>query len=203
VYGTGAPVRQNVARILQPAGERHAREAGGAAHKVFAPGGGISSGMWQPPQAVTIVAGHGEGATELNAFDRALQDAGVADINFLRVTSIMPPHARIIDLPRYPTGLLLPAVYARIASSRPGDCVAAAIGIGICRERYGIIMEYASHSTAAEADATVRRMAEEGLRMRGMTMDEVVTGVAEHTVERAGCAVAVALFWPAPTGLPR
>jgi len=53
--------------------------------------------MWQSPKAVSLVAGHGEGNTELNAFDRALQDAGVADINFLRVTSIMPPGARIID----------------------------------------------------------------------------------------------------------
>lgn len=158
--------------------------------------------MWQPPKAVSLVAGHGEGATELNAFDRALQDAGVADINFLRVTSIMPPGARVIDLPPYPAGLLLPAVYARIASSRPGDRIAAAIGIGVCRERYGVIMEHAAHTSGPEADEAVRRMVEEGLRIRGLTLDEITTTVAEHTVQRAGCAVAVALFWPTPTGVP-
>lgn len=158
--------------------------------------------MWQPPKAVSVVAGRGEGTTELNAFDRALQDAGVADINFLRVTSIMPPGARVIDLPRYPAGLLLPAVYARIASARPGDRIAAAIGVGLCRERYGVIMEHAARTSGPEADAAVRHMVEEGLRIRGLIVDEIITAVAEHTVQRAGCAVAVALFWPTPTGLP-
>lgn len=157
--------------------------------------------MWQLPKAVTLVAGRGEGATELNAFDRALQDAGVADINFLRVTSIMPPGAQVIDLPRYPAGLLLPAVYARIASSQPGDRIAAAIGIGVCRERYGVIMEHTARASRSEADAAVRRMVEEAFRMRGLVLDEITTAVAEHTVVRAGCAVAVALFWPTPTGL--
>jgi arginine decarboxylase len=159
--------------------------------------------MWQPPKAVSLAAGRGEGATELNAFDQALQDAGVADINFLRVTSIMPPGARIIDLPRYPAGLLLPAVYARIASSRPGDRIAAAIGVGLCRDRHGVIMEHAARASGPEADAAVRQMVEEGLRIRGLSVDEIITTVAEHTVQRAGCAVAVALFWPAPTGLLR
>lgn len=157
--------------------------------------------MWQLPKAVSLVAGRGEGPTELNAFDRALQDAGVADINFLRVTSIMPPGAKVIDLPRYPAGLLLPAVYARIASSRPGDRIAAAIGVGVCREHYGVIMEHTAHASGTETDAAVRRMVEEGLRIRGLVLDEIITAVAEHTVERAGCAVAVALFWPAPAGL--
>ena len=157
--------------------------------------------MWHLPKAVSLVAGHAEGDTELNAFDRALQDARVADINFLRVTSVMPPGARIIDLPRYPAGLLLPAVYARVASSRAGERIAAAIGIGICRDRHGVIMEHTVHGPGPEADAAVRRMVEEGLRIRGLALDEIVTAVSEHTVQRAGCAVAVALFWPAPNGL--
>jgi arginine decarboxylase len=159
--------------------------------------------MWQSPKAVSLVAGHGEGNTELNAFDRALQDAGVADINFIRVTSIMPPGAHIIDLPRYPPGLLLPAVYARIASSRAGERIAAGIGVGVSRERYGVIMEHTAHTSGADVDGAVRRMVEEGFHIRGLVLDELVTTVAEHTVERAGCVVAVALFWPTPTGLPR
>ena len=157
--------------------------------------------MWQIPKGVSLVAGHGEGSTELNAFDRALQDAGVADINFLRVTSIMPPGARVIELPPYPPGLLLPAVYARLASARPGDRIAAAIGVGVCRERYGVIMEHTAHTSRAEAEIVVRAMVEEGLRIRGLEADEVITIASEHTVGRAGCVVALALFWPTPTGV--
>jgi arginine decarboxylase len=157
--------------------------------------------MWQPPKSVSLVSGHGEGPSELNAFDRALQDAGVANINFLRVTSIMPPGARVIELPPYPPGLLVPAVYSRIASTRPGDLISATIGVGISREAYGVIMEHTAHSSLGAAEATVRSMVEEGFRIRGITLDEVIVAGAEHTVERAGCAVAVALFWPGRNGL--
>ncbi len=159
--------------------------------------------MWQLPKAISLVAGHGEGGTELNAFDRALQDAGAADLNFLRVTSILPPGARIIDLPAYPPGILMPAVYAKAASARPGERISAAIGVGVAREHHGVIMEYTGHTSREEAERTVREMVVEGFRMRGLPLEDVVVVVAEHTVERAGCAVALALFWPAADGLVR
>jgi arginine decarboxylase len=95
----------------------------------------------------------------------------------------------------------MPAVYARAASTRPGEQVSAAIGVGLAREHHGVIMEYTGHTSRAEAERTVRAMVEEGFRMRGLPLDDIVVVAAEHTVERAGCAVALALFWPTPTGL--
>ena len=157
--------------------------------------------MWQPPKALSLVAGHGEGGSELNAFDWALRDAGVADLNFLRVTSIVPPGARVIELPAYPPGILMPAVFARIASTRPGDVITAALGVGLSREHHGVIMEYAGHESRADAERVARQMVVEGFAMRGLPLDEVFIVAAEHRVERAGSAVALALFWPAATGL--
>ena len=107
----------------------------------------------------------------------------------------------MIELPPYPPGLLVPAVYARIAGTRRGERISAAIGIGVSRESYGVIMEHVAHTPRGETEAAVRSMVEEGFRIRGLRLDEVIVAGAEHTVERAGCAVAVALFWPAPTGL--
>jgi arginine decarboxylase len=157
--------------------------------------------MWQPPKALSLVAGHGEGGTELNAFDRALRDAGIADLNFIRVTSIVPPGARVIELASYPPGILMPAVFARIASTRPGDVITAALGVGLSREHHGVIMEYSGHVNRAAAEDTARQMVVEGFAMRGLTLDEVFVVAAEHTVERAGSAVAVAVFWPEAGGL--
>ncbi len=159
--------------------------------------------MWQPPTAVSLVSGHGEGGTEINAFDRALQHAGVADLNFIRVTSILPPGARVIELPPYPPGILMPAVYARIVGTKPGERISAAIGVGINREHHGLIMEYTGHTGKTDAERIVRRMIEEGFEMRGLGCDETAMAAAEHTVDRIGCAVALALFWPAPAGLAR
>jgi len=157
--------------------------------------------MWQPPEALSLVVGHGEGGSELNAFDRALRDAGVADLNFLRVTSIVPPGARVIDLPMYPAGILMPAVFARIASTRPGDLIAAALGVGLSREHHGVIMEYSGHEGRTAAERAAEKMVVEGMAMRGLPVDEIIVVAAEHKVERAGCAVAVALFWPRAAGL--
>ena len=159
--------------------------------------------MWQPPKALSLVAGHGEGGSELNAFDRALRDAGVADLNFLRVTSIVPPGARVIDLPAYAPGILMPAVFARIASSRPGDVITAALGVGLSREQHGVIMEYSGHVGRSDAERAAKQMVEEGFAMRGIVLDEVFVVAAEHRVERAGSAVAVALLWPEADGLER
>ncbi len=159
--------------------------------------------MWQPPNAVSLVSGHGEGGTEINAFDRALQQAGVANLNFIRVTSILPPGARVIELPPYPPGILMPAVYARIVGTTPGDRISAAIGVGVNHEHHGLIMEYTGHTGKADTERIVRRMVAEGFEMRGLAPDEVVVAAAEHTVERIGCAVALALFWPTPAGLAR
>jgi arginine decarboxylase len=157
--------------------------------------------MWQLPKAVTLAAGHGEGGSELNAFDRALQNAGVADMNFLRVTSIFPRGARVIELPPYPAGVLMPAVFARMTSGRPGDRISAAIGVGISRDSHGVIMEHAGVLSRADAEQTVRRMVAEAFENRRLTVHEVLVAAAEHTVERAGCAVAIALLWPSSTGL--
>src|SRR5579885_1298454 len=185
--GRGGPVGERAARsLLGPGGAPSpltsrwsSSEARGGSPPLRS---GISSGMWQAPRAVSLVTGRGEGGTEINAFDRALQDAGVADLNFLRVSSILPPGARII-------------------STQPGDRISAAIGIGMCRDRHGVIMEYAGRVSRGEAERTVRRMVEEGFEIRGLPLDDVHVVGIEHTVHRAGCVVAVALLWPTPTGL--
>jgi arginine decarboxylase len=156
--------------------------------------------MWELPKAVSLVAGAGEAATELNAFDRALMDAGIANLNFIRVSSIMPPGARIVPLPRLHPGMLTPAVYAHIVSYTPGERIAAALGVGICREAYGVIMEYSHSGSAENAEAIVRRMVVDAFAIRDLRLDEVAVTAREHVVERIGCVVAVALMWPDAAG---
>lgn len=152
--------------------------------------------MWTLPRAVTAVAGAGEGSTDLNAFDHALMDAGVANLNFIRVTSIFPHGARVVPMRPYAPGLLMPAVYARISRHTPGERIAAAVGIGISTDGYGVIMEH-SHAGASEnADQIVRRMVEEAMTTRGLRTSEIIVASKEHIVQRTGCAIAAVLFWP-------
>lgn len=152
--------------------------------------------LWTLPRAVTAVAGAGEGSTDLNAFDHALMDAGIANLNFLRVTSIFPLGARVVPMRPYTPGQLMPAVYARISRHTPGERIAASVGIGIGAEGYGVIMEHSHAGTAENAEQIVRRMVEEAMATRGLKTVEIVVAAREHVVQRTGCVVAAVLFWP-------
>ena len=43
------------------------------------------------PTKFSLVVGHGEGDKKLTAFDAALLDAGIGNMNLLRVSSVLPP----------------------------------------------------------------------------------------------------------------
>lgn len=152
--------------------------------------------MWERPKALSVVAGSGEGRTELTAFDRALMDAGIANLNFLRVTSILPQDIRVVPVPPFTPGMLTPAVYARMTSHTPGERIAAAVGLGFSRDSYGVIMEYQHTGTADNAETIVRGMVAEALDIRGLAPEKIVVASREHVVERTGCVVAAVVFWP-------
>jgi len=157
--------------------------------------------VWEQPRAISVVAGVAEGLTELTAFDRALMDAGIANLNFLRVSSILPAGVSVIPVPQFVPGTLVPAVYARIASHTPGERIAAAVGLGFSRGQYGVIMEYEHTGTAENAEAIVRKMVEEAMAVRDLPLREIRVAVKEHVVQRIGCAVAAVVFWPTQNGL--
>ena len=53
---------------------------------------------------VSITSGKAEGPTILNAFDNALLDAGIGDVNLIKVSSILPTGAEIVELPNFQLG---------------------------------------------------------------------------------------------------
>ncbi|HSX44951.1 MAG TPA: pyruvoyl-dependent arginine decarboxylase [Candidatus Saccharimonadales bacterium] len=46
---------------------------------------------------IEISTGIGTGPTKLSAFDSALNDAGVANFNLIKLSSVIPPESKIID----------------------------------------------------------------------------------------------------------
>jgi arginine decarboxylase len=139
-----------------------------------------------------VTAGHAEGMTPLNAFDNALLAAGIGNINLVRVSSIVPPEADMVALPRIKPGALIPTAYAAITSRVPGELISAAVGYALPHDRSkaGVIMEYHDKAPKAEAERVIRQMLEEAFQVRGETMRESAVVAAEHRVERIGCAVA-------------
>lgn len=148
------------------------------------------------PRKFTLVAGKGEGRTPLNAFDRALLAAGIGNLNLLRVSSILPPHAEPVERLDVQPGSLLPTAYGTISSSEPGDLIAAAIGVGIATsDSYGVIMEFEGQCGQGEAEATVAQMVEEAFDMRGLPLNQCLVRGVEHRVERHGAVLAAVALW--------
>ncbi|HEV8643002.1 MAG TPA: arginine decarboxylase, pyruvoyl-dependent [Methylomirabilota bacterium] len=137
-------------------------------------------------------AGHAEGGTPLNAFDNALLAAGIGNINLVKISSILPPDVPVIDLPKIKPGALVPTAYAAVTSEVPGETIAAAVGYAVPDDaaKNGVIMEFHGQTTREEAERAIRAMLDEAFRVRGEPIREMKVLAVEHTVERAGCALA-------------
>ena len=51
---------------------------------------------WPTPNRLWLAAGAAEGTTELNAFDNALLDGGIGNLNLIKVSSVVPAGGRVL-----------------------------------------------------------------------------------------------------------
>lgn len=151
--------------------------------------------MLPVPSKFTLVAGRGEGHTPLNAFDAALYDAGIGNLNLLKVSSILPPAAQYFPRLEIPPGSLVPTAYGFLTSFEKGAVISAAIGVGVSPDTYGVIMEFEGFCSKEEAEHRVRSMVVEGFRMRSLSLKDVFILAVEHRVEKIGGVIAAAVFW--------
>lgn len=151
--------------------------------------------MLPTPKKFTLCAGTAEGVYELNAFDNALLNAGIGNLNLLRVSSILPPGAEFVERLDIPAGSLTPTAYGYIVSEEPGELIAASIGVGFSDDSFGVIMEFSGKCSAKEAEEKVIAMVEEAFKTRDMKLAKVLVKAVEHHVEKCGCAFASAALW--------
>jgi len=152
--------------------------------------------MLSTPTKFTIVAGTAEGETKLTAFDKALLAAGIGNLNLLKVSSILPPGAKLTEPLQVAPGSLLPTAFGTITSDQPGEVIAAGVAVGIASEdSYGVIMEFEGKCTQEEAERTLRAMVEEAFRVRGLPLNKLLVKAVEHKVEKVGCALAAVALW--------
>lgn len=149
------------------------------------------------PTKFFFVKGRSEGYTALNAFDGALLDAGIGNTNLVKMSSIIPPHSKEIPPITIPQGTLVPVAYASFTSEKPKDLIAAGVAAAFPEDEdhAALIMEYAAKGSKEEIEATVRRMAEEGMHMRRKKVKEIKSVTIEHRVERVGAVFAAVVLW--------
>ena len=61
---------------------------------------------------VSITSGRAEGPSKLNTFDNALLNAGIGDVNLIKVSSILPKDADIVPISTFTPGDMINCVLA-------------------------------------------------------------------------------------------
>lgn len=110
------------------------------------------------PRKMFLTRGVGVHREKLTSFEMALREAGIAHFNLVRVSSIFPPHCKIIDkkegLALLQAGEIVFAVLAEMSTNEPGRRIAASIGVArpTDHDKYGYLSEHHTYGqTEAEA----------------------------------------------------
>jgi arginine decarboxylase len=153
--------------------------------------------IFKTPTVYHMTSGASEGFTVLNAFDGALMAAGIGNTNLVKMSSICPPRAREVSSITIPHGALVPVAYASITCEKPGQVIAAGVAIAFPEDEdhAGLIMEYSAEDTKAAVESKVRKMAEEGMKMRNKKIREIKSAAVEHIVKERGAAFASVVLW--------
>ncbi|MGB9721349.1 MAG: pyruvoyl-dependent arginine decarboxylase [bacterium] len=103
------------------------------------------------PKRVFLTKGVGRHKEKLASFESALRDAGIAPFNIVRVSSILPPGAKIVSktkgLQYLSPGEIVYTIVAECSTNEPHRLIAAAIGVAVPADRnqYGYLSEYHSY----------------------------------------------------------
>lgn len=99
---------------------------------------------------IFLTKGVGRHKERLASFEEALRDAQIARYNLVHVSSIFPPHCKLIPakkgVPKLKAGQILYTVMARNETNENHRLMAASIGIAMPKDRgmYGYLSEHHS-----------------------------------------------------------
>ncbi len=102
------------------------------------------------PKKMFFTRGVGVHRHKLQSFEEALRKAGIAHVNLVEVSSIMPPHAKIISraegIKELNAGQIVFTVLARNQTDEPHRLVSASVGLAAPadKSRYGYLSEHHS-----------------------------------------------------------
>jgi len=116
------------------------------------------------PRRLFLTNGVGRHREKLTSFELALRDAGIASFNLVKVSSIFPPHCKVVPkrlgLPMLKPGQIVHVVLSENATNEPHRLLAASVGIAIPKnpDNYGYLSE---HHSFGQTDDTAGDYAED------------------------------------------
>lgn len=143
---------------------------------------------------ISITSGKSEGPTKLNAFDNALLDAGIGDVNLIKVSSIIASDSKIVELPEFPAGEMVNAVLSYASSNQEGDKLCAVIAVAI-GDNIGCVVEHSeTNKDSQEVKQEAENMAKYMMKIRDEEIKEIIVKHETHIVKKQGAAVAALVY---------
>lgn len=143
---------------------------------------------------IAIVSGKDEGPTKLNAFDNALTNAGIGDVNLIKVSSMLSGNCEVGELPKLKAGSMVNCVLSEITSNNPGDEIAAVIAVAI-GDKLGCVVE----TTGINKDLNdlideAKMMVEYMMEKRGVEIEDLIVEHSTTTVDKTASVVASVIY---------
>lgn len=116
----------------------------------------LDIGLQYVPRKAFMTRGVGKHKEKLTSFEMALRKAGIAHLNLVRVSSIFPPHCRLISkrkgLSLVHPGQVTFVVMSENSTNEPHRLIAASVGIAIPADpnSYGYLSEHHSFGQREE-----------------------------------------------------
>ena len=143
---------------------------------------------------IAIVSGTDEGPTKLNAFDNALSDAGIGDVNLIKVSSMLAGETKIETLPKLKAGAMVNCVLSEITSDNPGDQITAVVGVAIGKELGCAVEACGTNKDLDELIDEAEKMVKYMMEKRNVEIQDLIIEYATATVENIASAIASVVY---------
>jgi arginine decarboxylase len=140
-----------------------------------------------------------DGASELNAFDLALNDANVTHCNLVEVSSILPTDSQEVEPIEIPAGAITFCVMARKVGG-PGETIGCGLiwgwGTRADGARFGIVAEHHGNCGSEEVKRRLQTKLTRMAEVREVTLESVKSKVESTEVPEGnfGCVVTILIY---------
>ncbi|MEW5807082.1 MAG: arginine decarboxylase, pyruvoyl-dependent [Acidobacteriota bacterium] len=112
--------------------------------------------MTYVPTKLFLTKGVGKHKEKLASFEMALRKADIAHLNLVRVSSIFPPHCKLISknsgMKYLKPGQITHVVISECSTNEPHRLIAASVGVALPKnpDNYGYLSEHHAHGQVEE-----------------------------------------------------
>lgn len=143
---------------------------------------------------ISLTKGASEGPTKLNAFDNALLDANIGNVNLIPVSSMLPAEIEKIPMPELNPGEMTNCVLSHQYSDTPGDEITAVIAYATTKDMGCVVETKGINKPLKQLEDEARFMAEYMVEKRNLEIIDYQCISQTHTVKDKASVVAALIY---------